>query len=152
MAADGQVSGDVAFCISGGGARDVILSEFEIAPSRGAYFTSSAWLILESTTAAMAKIDRSFAQLVTLQKTNWRKPPKQTVRPRHEALLIREAFRELERNGDGIDELRKQLRAAEKLAAQLQSSLSRGKKDQATRLLSQLKASCVKCHRQHRDG
>ncbi len=93
---------------------------------------------------AMVALERHFERLTQLAANDWEVLPKHPdLKPAHEALLLREQYRE-------------RLSAGEKLAYQLEELLRQPKKQAQPELALQetlraLQANCQDCHRQYRD-
>ena len=114
---------------------------------------------------AMVEIERTFDNLVQIQRSGWRSPPSRPDHTApHEALLLREHFTELVRTDDTqfrpsrYRELLKQTLAHAELLEQLTraSSTDRVPTVQRRRRLSASLAAisndCKRCHREHRDA
>ena len=109
---------------------------------------------VDSLTAAMAGIDRSYDHLKWSHDAGWSVPPEHPdLVPAQEALLIREGFHEIARllADDFADEFRQRLRTSEQIARTLESALAVGNHEEATRQFVLLGGSCKQCHATFRD-
>lgn len=110
-----------------------------------------------SMVSSMAAISRHFGDLQHCQAADWKTPPDQPdLTPARSALLVREGFHELRRQLEKTNSQQPhmqaaQLRAAEKTAAEIETSLKAGKFAAADKLMVQLKATCKKCHARTRN-
>jgi protein tyrosine phosphatase (PTP) superfamily phosphohydrolase (DUF442 family) len=109
----------------------------------------------------MVAIDESWEHLKTLKKAGWKIPKDAPdLDPPHEALQLREHYREAARLTDlgkkYPDELRRWLADAEAAAMELEQVLRLGKKGgvasaAADKHFQRLSASCAACHAKYRD-
>jgi len=108
---------------------------------------------VDSVAEAMAKIGRTFDNLVLLRDANWgqsRKSPDLVAS--QQALLLQESFHELGRALAGEDApYRQLLTEAETLSQSLRKALVDRDAERATAAFSALESSCKSCHRKHRD-
>ncbi len=107
-----------------------------------------------SLTAAMAGIDRRYDNLKLCQENAWSVPPAHPdMAPAHEALLLKEAFREAARRlpASAPSDQRQAFANVEAAAQGLEDAIKAGQAAEATRRLGDLKASCKKCHAKFRN-
>lgn len=105
--------------------------------------------------ANMVRVSKIWTRLEACQKAGWRQPPQHPdVDPPHEATLLWEQLRELQRLGAARaqgKEFREHARRSEVRAKDLRDALRRReRKDAGTRFKS-LRASCKRCHTRFRD-
>lgn len=109
----------------------------------------------DSLTEAMVSIDRHWENLKAAKAAGWKTPPDHPdVAPAHEALQLREAYREIDRMPQGkleSETFRQLLRDAERTAAALEMALrdEPANRDEAFRSAGEL---CARCHAAHRDN
>jgi protein tyrosine phosphatase (PTP) superfamily phosphohydrolase (DUF442 family) len=109
---------------------------------------------VDSFTAAMSQIDRSFDNLKLCRDANWSVPPDHPdIAPAQEALLLEEGLHEALRNlDDGYDEqFRAWLREAESIAVALGRDLQNHDPAAASARLKLVENSCKQCHHSYRD-
>jgi protein tyrosine phosphatase (PTP) superfamily phosphohydrolase (DUF442 family) len=105
---------------------------------------------------AMVAADRIYENLKLVQAADWRTPAKHPdLAPRHEALMLVEQFREIERTSETVKRspdfqtrLSEAVTAATVLHDQLSSPLS-NRQDAAFKRVGQ---SCAECHTRHRNS
>jgi len=106
-------------------------------------------------TEAMVRIDDRFGTLQRMQKAGWRSPAGDPDRdPPHEALQLKELFRELQRTGaaDGRPpDFREWMREAENGSAAIEAALRAGDRDSAGAAFGRLASACGSCHARYRD-
>jgi protein tyrosine phosphatase (PTP) superfamily phosphohydrolase (DUF442 family) len=103
----------------------------------------------------MAAASRCFERLQACQKSSWGSPEGQPdVSPPHEATILMEHFREMQR----LDEARSRgerfvrgLLESETASDRVAASLRSGRKDEASAALAAVKKTCDTCHDAHRD-
>ncbi|MCA9417568.1 MAG: cytochrome c, partial [Candidatus Omnitrophica bacterium] len=103
---------------------------------------------------AMAHIDRHYDNLKLLKEANWSTlEDHPDLVPSQEALLIREAFHESNRQmtSDKREELRTWMKEAEGKAIELETSLKEDRKEDANEHFDSLVQSCKRCHGKYRD-
>jgi protein tyrosine phosphatase (PTP) superfamily phosphohydrolase (DUF442 family) len=106
--------------------------------------------------AAMVNIDLRWEHLRAVQAANWQAPADHPdIDPAHEALLLRESFRELARS----DEMKKfpadfsqKMQASETASAALEAALRAKEPEKAKAAFDAVKASCSGCHAPYRDN
>lgn len=103
----------------------------------------------------MAAASRVFENLQASEKAAWGPPPSSPdVNPPHEATILAEHFREMQRLEecrDYGDQYMKWLAESETQSEKLAESLRAGRKDDATAALKAVKKACDTCHAKHRD-
>ncbi len=106
----------------------------------------------------MVETDRIFEHLKQLAANSW--TPSEAhpdLDPAHEALMLREMFAELLRNGNDAESNRQRfvdlLTQAESHAMELETALTRKPSDfqTATKALERVDANCNACHKEFRD-
>jgi protein tyrosine phosphatase (PTP) superfamily phosphohydrolase (DUF442 family) len=110
---------------------------------------------VDSFTAAMSQVDRSFDNLKVCRDAKWGVPPDQPdLDPAQEALLLQEALHESNRNlGDAYDEqLKTWLAQIEIEATNLRSDLQKKDSQAANERMILLEKSCKQCHQAYRDN
>jgi len=104
--------------------------------------------------AGMAILDRRFDNIEMIRDNGWKATAAHPdIDPKQEALLLRQAFRELSRTLENPQD-REQftlMKEAECHAEQLQAALEASNNDEATRQVELLTRSCTACHVQFRD-
>ncbi|MCA9447958.1 MAG: hypothetical protein KC931_12645 [Candidatus Omnitrophica bacterium] len=103
---------------------------------------------------AMANIDRHYDNLKLLKGANWSPlEDHPDLVPSQEALLVREAFHESNRQmtSDKSEELRTWMKEAEGKAIELETSLKEDRKEDANEHFDSLVQSCKGCHGKYRD-
>ena len=108
--------------------------------------------------AAMVQIDARWEHLRQIQKAGWKAPATHPdLDPPHEALLLREAWRELARaarktrpSASQMD-FQRHLHEAEGAAVQLEAALRKSDASRANDALTRIGAGCASCHAAHRD-
>ena len=104
---------------------------------------------------AMVRIDERFAALQRIQAAGWRAPGGEPERdPAHEALQLKELFRELQRTGAMTGrpaDFRGWMCAAETGSAGVEAALSAGDVDRAGTALGEVAADCAACHTRYRN-
>lgn len=104
---------------------------------------------------AMVRIEGRFARLTEAQHAAWRLPAGTPgSRPEHDALQLRELYRELNRRPElqaRTAEFRARMRAAEEQGRVLEEALRRGDGDRASMALGKIAAGCGSCHAKYRD-
>ncbi|BCM88546.1 hypothetical protein IAD21_00379 [Abditibacteriota bacterium] len=108
-----------------------------------------------SLAAAMVHIDNRFDGLKTLKENVFKATAEHPdIDPAHEALLLREAFTELNRSEDtarrGADFAAK-MQAAQDASQKLEDALTAGNVDAANTAFDATKATCGSCHKMYRD-
>jgi hypothetical protein len=109
----------------------------------------------------MVQVDERWDRLKLVKAAGWKTPPAHPdVEPAHEALLLREAFREAARSPE-LDqrpaELRAWLAEAEKDAGELETALSAAsnngevKSAPAEQAFARSAAACTRCHAKYRN-
>jgi protein tyrosine phosphatase (PTP) superfamily phosphohydrolase (DUF442 family) len=108
---------------------------------------------VDSLTAAMAKIDRSFDNLKLCAAAGWKTPPDHPdIAPAQESTILRESLRESIRHLDPAaeEQMRTWLRQAEVQSGALERALLALQTDAAGAALKQLEMSCKQCHARYR--
>jgi protein tyrosine phosphatase (PTP) superfamily phosphohydrolase (DUF442 family) len=108
---------------------------------------------VDSLTAAMAKIDRSFDNLKLCAAAGWKTPPDHPdIAPAQESTILRESLRESIRHLDPAaeEQMRTWLRQAEEQSGALERALLALQTDAAGAALKQLEMSCKQCHARYR--
>jgi protein tyrosine phosphatase (PTP) superfamily phosphohydrolase (DUF442 family) len=104
---------------------------------------------------AMVKIDERQAALLQSQKERWRAPREHPdILPPHEALQLRELFRELQRTDDVKSrpaDFKQRLRSAEAGAAALEAALRSHHLTEADTAMRRTMATCASCHARYRN-
>lgn len=104
---------------------------------------------------AMVRIDERFANLQLARAEEWGVPKAHPdLLPAHEALQLRELFRELTRDGSLAGRpapFHRDLSAAEAGAAALEAALRASQREDATRAMDRVAATCVSCHAIYRN-
>jgi protein tyrosine phosphatase (PTP) superfamily phosphohydrolase (DUF442 family) len=104
---------------------------------------------------SMVQIDERFAALQRCQKEGWRAPHDHPdLEPAHEALQLRELFRELQRTGAVAArpaDFRGWMSTAEDEAARTEAALRAGDDPRASAALEQVGAACSACHARYRN-
>lgn len=108
-----------------------------------------------ATAAAMVTIDERWEHMSEVRDAGWKAPPSHPdIDPPHEALLLREDFRELARSPETArlpaDYLQK-LNEAESAAAALEAALRGNDIPKAQEAYKSVGASCKSCHVVYRD-
>jgi len=131
--------------------RDV--SQFTPALIEGLEVTLYEVAPVDSYSAQMAAIDRIWDRLILCQEAGWQVPPNHPdVEPKHEALMLWEAFRELRRTGgETAVVLDEGLADAETLSQRLHLIIDAGRPEQADLLMQGLRGLCRDCHSAHRN-
>jgi protein-tyrosine phosphatase len=109
---------------------------------------------VNSLTAAMSNIDRSFDNLKLAQTGNWQALPEHPdFVAAQEAVILKESLHESARNlsADRDAEFMAWLREAESLTTQLEGQLKSNDSDGAKQTMIKLEASCKQCHTKHRN-
>jgi len=108
---------------------------------------------VDSVAEAMAKIGRTFDNLVLLRDANWgQSQTSPDLVASQQALLMQESFHELGRVLTDADAPYRQLLAeAETLSQSLRKALVDRDGERATAVFSAVESSCRSCHREHRD-
>ena len=106
--------------------------------------------------ATMVEVDRHWDNLKSARKRAWEHAPEHPdIEPEHEALLLRELFREAHRPGGPAAtqpaELCDRLAAAERQAASLEAALRESDQGAAAIAADGLAESCTACHAKYRD-
>ena len=109
---------------------------------------------VNSLASKMAEIDRIIDRLKLCHDASWgslRRHP--DLVPLHEAAMLHDYFRQFRDNHPNRNEelFRRTLSGTTEVAGQLEMSLEKDQKEQATRHFMQLKQSCVQCHKTCRD-
>lgn len=133
--------------------RDV--AEFKMPTTKETLPELQAQAKVTSLAAAMAKLDRTYDEVVLCQVAGWKPPADHPdLVPLNEALLIKEQFRESARllPENAPADLKAGLEAAEKLAQEMEDAVREMKPEVATAKLAELKTSCTKCHQKFRDN
>jgi hypothetical protein len=114
---------------------------------------------VDSFTAAMAAIDRCFDNLKLCAREGWRTPAGHPdIRPRHEALLLRQGFQEASRHLEDRDArfrgwIEESLEAARGLEEALaRDELAKDALEAAGERFKRIGSLCSSCHREHRTG
>ena len=106
-------------------------------------------------TRLMVEVDARWDRLKAVQGAGWVVPKAHPdVDPPHEALLLRELYREagrLPETGKHGDEFRRWLGEAESLAGELEESLRKKHLDGAKLAFDRSRALCTRCHEKYRD-
>jgi protein tyrosine phosphatase (PTP) superfamily phosphohydrolase (DUF442 family) len=108
-------------------------------------------------TRAMAEIDQHWDRLKEAKAAGWVAPPgRPDLDPPHEVVLFAEHFRELHRGADPREHrtgFQKMLSEAEVEAGELERALRANppEKTAADKAFEACRATCAKCHAQHRD-
>ena len=105
-------------------------------------------------TTAMADIDRSFGLLKLCRQADWKTPKSHPdLAPAELALLLKEGFRESQRNLEkgSTAEMASWLQEAEATAAAMETALRENRMDSIEKSYAQLEESCARCHRRFRD-
>jgi hypothetical protein len=104
-------------------------------------------------TLAMATASRVEARLELARKSGWQTPPDHPdIDPAHEALQLKEIFRELARNlkpdsAGFVDALS----AIDSAAADLEASIRAGRQTRANAKFAKIQEDCTACHTRFRD-
>jgi protein tyrosine phosphatase (PTP) superfamily phosphohydrolase (DUF442 family) len=104
--------------------------------------------------AAMADIDRLYDLVKLCGDAGWKTPAGHPdVEPAHQALLLKEGFREAGRQLDDTKRILigSQLSAAESLSESIENSVKANKLDEATAAFGKLTAACKACHAKNRN-
>jgi len=109
--------------------------------------------MVESVVEAMAKIGRTFDNLVLLREANWGQSQKSPdLVASQQALLLQESFHELGRVlADEDAPYRQLMTEAETLSQSLRNALVERDGERATAAFLAVESSCKSCHRKHRD-
>jgi protein tyrosine phosphatase (PTP) superfamily phosphohydrolase (DUF442 family) len=105
---------------------------------------------------AMVAVEHTHDHLKQIAEAGWKSPPKHPdLEPAHEALLLHEHFKELQRL-DSVTRMpeafQRYLRTSERAAEDLERALREGAPSEtATVALTRINAACIDCHRQYRD-
>jgi hypothetical protein len=104
---------------------------------------------------AMVAVDRIFENLKLAQAAGWRTPANHSdVTPKHEALMLLEQFREIERTSDAVKrnpDFQARLADASKAATVLHNQLSSPMSNRQDAAFKQVTQSCAGCHQRHRN-
>jgi protein tyrosine phosphatase (PTP) superfamily phosphohydrolase (DUF442 family) len=104
---------------------------------------------------AMVRIDQRFTHLQLAWAEDWGVPKAHPdILPAHEALQLHELFHELTRDGSLAGRpapFHRDLSAAEAGAAALEAALRAGQREDATRAMDRVAATCVSCHAVYRN-
>lgn len=105
---------------------------------------------------AMVTIDEHFSRLKQAQKSGWQTPPGQAdITPAHEATILWEQFRELERSAEARkrpEEYRAKLMETARVTHELRETLKAGTNNTvADAALQQVSQSCSACHLKYRN-
>jgi protein tyrosine phosphatase (PTP) superfamily phosphohydrolase (DUF442 family) len=111
---------------------------------------------VESLVEAMAQIGRVSDHLKLCQTAAWQSPPNHPdLTPLQQAILLKEAYREINRrlqdDNPHDERFRSWMRAAEKTANDLELALQQGQRDLASDLFQAGQTECRRCHIQYRD-
>lgn len=110
---------------------------------------------LDSLVVAMDQIERAFDNLELCREAGWSSPPSHPdLIPHHQALLLKEGFRESIRHLSEKTDLQffHLISAAESATQQVQDALAANELESATRSIRELSRSCTQCHEQFRNG
>ncbi len=117
--------------------------------------TFPAAVTVAATVASMLTIDERWDHLRAVREAGWKAPAAHPdIDPAHEALLLREDFRELARlpaTGTFPGEYRQRLSQAETAAAALMTAIRAKDAAAAQQAFQQVGASCTSCHADFRD-
>jgi protein tyrosine phosphatase (PTP) superfamily phosphohydrolase (DUF442 family) len=106
--------------------------------------------------AAMVNIDNRWEHLREVKAANWSAPKDHPdIDPAHEALLLRESYRELQRSKAMDDypvDMRTKMSDAEIAAAALEAALRAKDNEKAATAFTAVQASCSSCHKLYRDN
>lgn len=109
-----------------------------------------------SLVGAMVAVDNIYENLKLVQSAGWRTPANHSdITPSHEALMLLEQFRELERNPDTArrpDDYRARLGDSIAAIEALQRQLAKPAADHLDEAFKSVGQSCTGCHRQFRNG
>lgn len=108
---------------------------------------------VDSVVEAMAKIGRTFDNLILLRDANWETPKSSPdLVAADEALLLEEGFRELGRMpSEEKIPYAEMIGEAENLSQSLRKAIVDQDRPAATAAILAVEASCKSCHRKHRD-
>jgi len=104
----------------------------------------------------MVAAEHTHDHLKQIAEAGWKSPPKHPdLEPAHEALLLQEHFKELQRL-ESVSKMpadfHQYLRTSERAAAELEKTLrQRVPTETASAALTTINAACTDCHRQYRD-
>ena len=99
----------------------------------------------------MAHADRIYDRLKKAAKTNWQKSKTDELGPAHDALLLMEAFREMQRNDKGKEYV-EGLKSVEEMSSDLKTAIETGKVEFAKKRFAAIKNSCKDCHDRSRNN
>jgi len=103
---------------------------------------------------AMARIDRGWESVGACREAGWKAPARHPdIDPAHEALMLREAFREAARvdRKKRTDEFDAWLKEAEEAAMDMHDELTVGNTTAAEATFVRMKGECRRCHGKYRD-
>ena len=108
---------------------------------------------VDSMVESMAKIDRLYDNLKASKNLNWQAlPDNPDFSAVHGALIMKEFLRESARTlSDSDTEQKKFFTESENIAALLENSLKTNNRNAANKHLSDLRKSCIKCHKKFRN-
>ena len=136
-----------------GAARDWKLPTSEELDATDATFPASA--PVPATAEAMVSIDERWEHLNAVKAANWQAPADHPdIDPAHEALLLREEFRELHRAPETAKfptDYAQMMRDSETASANLESALREKKVEKAQTAFTAIGNNCKSCHASYRD-